>query len=94
MNADGTDTPMLGLLLQGPAPEAHGLSLYDYAMFEELSFVRREAQREADIAYEEWRRCPRRGAYAVYVAARDRADAAEDQLANWVRRLQAQVTVS
>jgi hypothetical protein len=85
---------MLGLQLEGPRSTALGLSFYDCAMFEELSFIRREAQREADIAYEEWRRSPRRDAHAVYLAARDRADAAEDQLANLVHRLQAQVTVS
>jgi hypothetical protein len=89
MNADETDTALLGLLLEGRGSAAYDLSFYDCAMFEELSFVRREAQREADIAYEEWRRSWSRDAYAVYVAARDRADAAQDQLANWVRRFQA-----
>jgi hypothetical protein len=93
MNTDGTDTPVPRLLLEGRDATVRGLSFYDCAIFEELSFIRREAQREADIAYEEWRRGSGRGAYAVYLAARDRADAAEDQLANLVRRLQAQVTV-
>jgi hypothetical protein len=50
-------------------------------MLEEFSFVRREAQAEADMAYEDWR-CLRSGeAYAVYRAAQDRADAAQDDLA-------------
>jgi hypothetical protein len=57
-----------------------------YAMFEELSFVRREAQAEANLAWEDWRRRPCADAYAVYLAAQDRADAAQDELANWVRR--------
>jgi hypothetical protein len=58
------------------------------ALFEELSFVRREAQAEAELAYEAWRRSSCSDAYAVYRAAQDRADAAQDQLADcW--RLQA-----
>ncbi len=59
---------------------------YDYAILEELSFVRREAQAEADLAYEDWRLQPSRDAYAVYRAAQDRADAAQDDLADVVRR--------
>lgn len=50
-------------------------------MLEELSFVRREAQAEANVAYEQWRRLRSRDAYAVYRAAQDRADAAQDDLA-------------
>jgi hypothetical protein len=57
------------------------------ALFEELSFVRREAQAEADLAYEAWRSSPCLDAYAVYRAAQDRADAAQDQLADcWQQR--------
>jgi hypothetical protein len=54
---------------------------HDYAMLEELSFSRREAQAEADIAYEDWRVLATGDAYAVYRAAQDRADAAQDDLA-------------
>jgi hypothetical protein len=53
-------------------------------MFYELSYVRREAQSEADVAYEMWCRLPGRDGYAVYRAAQDRADIAQDQLAAWV----------
>jgi hypothetical protein len=61
----------------------------EYALLEELRFVRREAQAEADLAYEEWR-CKRSlEAYAVYRAAQDRADAAQDDLAQWVQKLAA-----
>jgi hypothetical protein len=60
---------------------------HDYAILEELSFVRREAQAEADQAYEDWRLQPNRMSYAVYRAAQDRADAAQDDLARWVRRI-------
>jgi hypothetical protein len=63
-------------------PPAH-----DYAILEELSFVRREAQAEADQAYDDWRMQPTRMSYAVYRAAQDRADAAQDDLASWVRRI-------
>ncbi len=62
-------------------------SSHDYAMLEELSFVRREAQAEADQAYEDWRVRSSRDAYAVYRAAQDRADAAQDDLANLVAQL-------
>jgi hypothetical protein len=56
---------------------------YEYAILEELSFVRREAQREANAAYEDWQLRPGDDAYIVYRAAADRADAAQDQLAHW-----------
>ena len=58
-----------------------------YAILEELSFVRREAQAEADEAYEDWRAELTRVSYAVYRAAQDRADAAQDDLAALVRRI-------
>ncbi len=56
-------------------------SAHDFAMLEEFSFVRREAQAEANLAYEDWRCVQSRDAYAVYRAAQDRADAAQDDLA-------------
>jgi hypothetical protein len=62
---------------------------HDYAMYEELSFARREAQAEADIAYASWTSVHSEDAYTVYRAAQDRADAAQDQLAEWGRRLAA-----
>ena len=55
----------------------------------EFSFVRREAQAEADLAYEHWRAQPSKDTYAVYRAAQDRADAAQDDLADWSRALAA-----
>jgi hypothetical protein len=66
---------------EGDTPAARLPSTRDFAMLEEMSFVRREAQAEADLAYEDW--CVRAGAdaYAVYRAAQDRADAAQDDLA-------------
>jgi hypothetical protein len=60
---------------------------HDYAILEELSFVRREAQAEADCAYADWRALRSRDTYAVYRAAQDRADAAQDDLARWVHRI-------
>jgi acyl-CoA reductase-like NAD-dependent aldehyde dehydrogenase len=62
-------------------------SVHEHAMLEELSFVRREAQAEADTAYHSWLELPCRDAYAVYRAAQDRADAAQDDLAECVRRM-------
>lgn len=61
---------------------AHGI-----AILEELRFVRREAQAEADLAYADWRAGAGPGAYAVYRAAQDRADAAQDDLARWAQRM-------
>jgi len=61
-------------------------SARDFAMLEELSFVRREAQAEADLAYEDWRHLISADAYSVYRAAQDRADAAQDDLA-WATEL-------
>jgi acyl-CoA reductase-like NAD-dependent aldehyde dehydrogenase len=58
-------------------------SVSDYALLEELRFVRREAQAEANLAYRDWAARPVGERYAVYRAAQDRADAAQDQLANW-----------
>jgi hypothetical protein len=58
-------------------------SLRDRALLEELSFVRREAQAEANLAYSDWRGRPCRDRWTVYVAAQDRADAAQDALALW-----------
>lgn len=64
-------------------------SMRGCAMLEELSFVRREAQAEANAAYEDWRDQPSRDRYAVYLAAQDRADTAQDQLAHWTHQLAA-----
>ena len=61
-------------------------SAHEYAILEELQVVRREAQAEANLAYEDWRRAD---TYAVYLAAQDRADAAQDELADYARRLAA-----
>jgi hypothetical protein len=58
-------------------------SVADYALLEELSFVRREAQAEANLAYADWHQHPNGERYVVYRAAQDRADAAQDQLADW-----------
>jgi hypothetical protein len=69
--------------------KSHPPSVREYALLEEFSFVRREAQAEADLAYQHWRVQPSKDAYAVYRAAQDRADAAQDDLADWSRALAA-----
>jgi hypothetical protein len=56
-------------------------------MLEELSFIRREAQAEANLAYWDWRDSSSGETYTVYRAAQDRADAAQDQLASCVRMM-------
>ena len=61
-------------------------SVHDYALLEELSFVRREAQVEANLAYSDWQGAPCPEKWFVYTAAQDRADAAQDALASWARQ--------
>jgi hypothetical protein len=82
----------MGQIRTTQAPSTQPLersSIHDYAMLEEYSFVRREAQAEAYLAYEDWRADARPERYAVYRAAQDRADAAQDDLADYARRLAA-----
>jgi hypothetical protein len=67
-------------------------SVADYALLEELRFVRREAQAEANLAYDYWGASPCRERYAVYRAAQDRADAAQDQLADWANEIGRELT--
>lgn len=62
-------------------------SVADYALLEELRYVRREAQAEANLAYEDWIARPGGEGYLVYRAAQDRADAAQDQLARWASEI-------
>jgi hypothetical protein len=68
-------------------PAVERPSTRDFALLEELSYVRREAQAEADMAYADWRSLGGVPAYAVYRAAQDRADAAQDDLARATRIL-------
>jgi acyl-CoA reductase-like NAD-dependent aldehyde dehydrogenase len=48
---------------------------------EELGYVRAASQAVADQAYDHWRSTGGGEAYAIYRAAQDRADAAQDELA-------------
>lgn len=87
MNGDDrNNTVMHGFDQQNGSQFSHP-SVRDYAMLEELHFVRREAQAEAYVAYEDWRQHPRSDRYAVYLAAQDRADAAQDELAKCASQL-------
>jgi hypothetical protein len=47
---------------------------------EELLVCWRDAEEEAGAAFQLWRECPGTEAYAVYLAAADRAEAAQDAL--------------
>ena len=49
--------------------------------------MRLAAQVEADRAYQDWRQHPGARAYAAYRAAQDRADAAQEHLAQWLTHL-------
>ncbi len=81
------DRALLNVGSDDPELTASRPSTYDYEMFEEFSFVRREAQAEANLAYQDWRALASADAYVVYRAAQDRADAAQDDLADLVRRV-------
>jgi hypothetical protein len=89
--ADETMSPyqraLLGIEEKEIETAAARPSTHAYAILEELSFVRREAQAEADEAYEDWKLLSSPDAYAVYRAAQDRADAAQDDLAQLVGQL-------
>ena len=52
---------------------------------DELAYAWRTAQDEAVAAYEAWRATPGRTTHAVYTAAQDRADHAQDLLAQAAR---------
>lgn len=64
-------------LVRWPEPTEHWVGA-------ELRHVRLTAQVDADEAYEDWRHHPGALAYAVYRAAQDRADAAQEHLARWL----------
>jgi hypothetical protein len=70
----------------GEERAVHGrqMAVRESALLEEMSFIRREAQAEANLAYEDWRMRVSSEAYAVYRAAQDRADSAQDDLAELV----------
>jgi hypothetical protein len=53
----------------------------DDSSFDSLWYAWDAAQEEAELAYETWGDDPGRESYAVYRAAQDRADAAQDALA-------------
>jgi hypothetical protein len=72
MKAHDTSTNVLAL-----AAAADALWFRD-----ELAYAWRTAHGEAVAAYEAWRASPGRSAYAVYRAAQDRANQAQDVLAH------------
>jgi hypothetical protein len=53
--------------------------------YDELFAIWSVATAEANIAFDAWRGSPGAVAYAVFVAAEDRASAAQDALAAFVR---------
>jgi hypothetical protein len=85
--------------IHAPSSDAHDEgsltgrpSVADYALLEELRFVRREAQAEANVAYEDWLTWPCGERYVVYRAAQDRADAAQDRLADCATEISRELT--
>lgn len=68
-----------------PAPMACVVDWAHYA----LDYDWREAQAEANLAYRSWSLHLGHDEYAVYRAAQDRADSAQDALARYVRERRA-----
>jgi hypothetical protein len=89
MNHENINLPVLRLGRGDQGSTLVPVNTHDYAMYEELSFARREAQAEANLAYADWGSECSGDSYVVYRAAQDRADAAQDQLASWVLRIAA-----
>ena len=52
------------------------------------------ARAEANLAYDEWLAAPGAETYAIYRAAEDRADAAQDALAAFARPAQAELAAA
>ena len=73
--------------VESRTPPSTELPKFERAIFKEMSFVRREAKAEANFAYEGWLIRPDTDRYIVYRAAQDRADAAQDDLAEIARLL-------
>jgi hypothetical protein len=86
MNHDDMTMALLALLEHETDLDLDEGADRDQWMLGELRYARYHAQAEADAAYETWRHNPGPHAYAVYRAASDRADAAQDALAEWARR--------
>ena len=84
MSHDQVISELLDRRAQREARQRQIESVPDW-MFEELAAAWRAAQDEAILAYELWGELPGRDAYAVYRAAQDRADEAQDAL--WQRYL-------
>ena len=67
------------------APRASAARFVAPAMtFDDLFVLWAAAAAEANIAYDVWRDAPGAGAHAVFLAADDRAGAAQDALASFV----------
>ena len=81
---------ILGQLIERHRARAAEFDLGDDAgrswLFDELADAWRAAQAEAMYAYEHWRGTADADAFAVYRAAQDRADQAQDVLAERAAR--------
>ena len=69
-------------LLQPSAPATFKRSLRNQRRIDELFAAWSVARAEANLAYEQWRTHTSKDGYAVYLAAEDRADIAQDLLAS------------
>jgi len=82
MSGSTLDDLVRNLELAGLAPLGRGPGAA-YWIAEELTYMWRDAQAEAAHAYEQWRDHPGPAGYTIYRAVQDRADAAQDALAEW-----------
>lgn len=82
MTPDRSSRELVELLAAAEPPE-HGSNRIAESMSSGPYEMWREAEDEARETYERWRQNPSVDAYVVYLAAEDRAAAAQTALANW-----------
>jgi len=69
--------------IESPAGRlVYSAAVFPSSLYDCLWYAWDEAQDESDMAYAAWCRDSNREAYAVYRAAQDRTDAAQDALAS------------
>ena len=68
-------------------PFVYSAAVFPSCVYDCMWYAWDQAQSESDLAYAAWRDERGTEAYAVYRAAQDRADAAQDALANCHREL-------
>jgi hypothetical protein len=87
MSPSDAKPALLGLDVDSGVLAINHPAALELELLEELRFVRRETQAEANLAYIDWECRPCAERYVVYRSAQDRADTAHDELAHYTRRV-------